>query len=169
MFGVGTRLRQLLLPLALSGAVHGRQRHRLLRALGLKGIGKAYIQDRCVFRGFGTRIGDGSFVNFGVRFDDSAPVNIGQRVFIGPEAMFLTGTHPIGSSHQRAELSVHHPVRVGDGCWIGARAVVLPGVSIGDGCVIAAGAVVTKDCAPDGLYGGVPARRLKDLPAKEPA
>lgn len=169
MFGVGTRLRQLLLPLALSGVVHGRQRHKLLRALGMNGIGKAYIQDRCVFRGFSTRIGDGSFVNYGVRFDDSAPVTVGQRVFIGPEAMFLTGTHPIGTSHQRAEPTVHHPISIGDGSWIGARATILPGVTIGEGCVIAAGAVVTKDCAPNGLYGGVPAKRLKDLNEQEPS
>lgn len=169
MFGVGTRLRQLLLPAALSGLVHGRHRHRLLRALGIKGVGKAYIQDRCVFRGFGTRIGDGSFVNYGVRFDDSAPVVIGERVFIGPETMLVTGTHPIGPPEQRAEPSVHHPIKVENGCWIGARAVILPGVTVGEGCVIAAGAVVTKDCHPNGLYGGIPARRIRDLHMQAPA
>jgi maltose O-acetyltransferase len=52
-------------------------------------------------------------------------------------------------------------VRIGDRCWIGARATILPGVSIGDGTVVAAGAVVTKDCEPDALYAGVPARRLR--------
>jgi maltose O-acetyltransferase len=40
---------------------------------------------------------------------------------------------------------------------------VLPGVTVGDGCVIAAGAVVNADCQPDGLYAGVPARRVRDL------
>lgn len=59
------------------------------------------------------------------------------------------------------------PITVGDGCWIGARAVILPGVTIGDGCVIAAGAVVSKDCAPNGMYAGVPARRIRELPTKD--
>lgn len=52
---------------------------------------------------------------------------------------------------------------VGDGCWIGANATILPGVTVAPGCVIAAGAVVTKDTEPDGLYAGVPARRVRDL------
>lgn len=43
------------------------------------------------------------------------------------------------------------------------RAMLLPGVTVGKGCVVAAGAVVAADCAPNGLYGGVPARRIKDL------
>ena len=55
------------------------------------------------------------------------------------------------------------PVSIGDGVWIGAGATVLAGVSIGDGCVIAAGAVVATDCEPNGLYGGIPARRIRDL------
>jgi maltose O-acetyltransferase len=55
----------------------------------------------------------------------------------------------------------YHGVRIGDRCWIGARATILPGVSIGDGTVVAAGAVVTKDCEPGAVYGGVPARRLR--------
>ena len=43
------------------------------------------------------------------------------------------------------------------------RAIILPGVTIAEGCVIAAGAVVNKSTEPDGLYAGVPARRVKDL------
>jgi maltose O-acetyltransferase len=54
-------------------------------------------------------------------------------------------------------------VSVGNGSWLGTGVTVLPGVTIGEGCVIAAGAVVTADCAPDGLYAGVPARRIRDL------
>ncbi|WP_249354641.1 DapH/DapD/GlmU-related protein [Rhodococcus sp. USK13] len=52
---------------------------------------------------------------------------------------------------------------VGDGCWIGAGAIILPGVTVGEGCVVGAGAVVTRDCSPNGLYVGSPARRVRDL------
>ena len=129
----------------------------------MKGIGKAFIQNGCAFRGFGTQIGDGSYVNTGVHFDDTAPVRLGKHVFVGPGAMFLTATHEVGTIDQRAGTSAHIPVAVEDGSWVGARAIILPGVTVGAGCVIGAGSVVTKDCEPNGLYLGVPARRVREL------
>ncbi|MGI2292887.1 acyltransferase [Paenibacillus sp. GXUN7292] len=66
-------------------------------------------------------------------------------------------------SSKRAGESDRKPVTIGKGCWIGARATILPGVTVGDGCVIAAGAVVTKDCEPDSLYAGVPAIKIKSI------
>ena len=55
------------------------------------------------------------------------------------------------------------PIIVGDGCWIGANSLIMPGVTIGNGVVIAAGSVVTKDCESDCLYGGVPAKKIKEF------
>ena len=52
---------------------------------------------------------------------------------------------------------------IGDGCWIGANVTILPGIEIGTGCIIGAGALVTKNCKPNGLYVGVPAKRIRDL------
>ena len=49
------------------------------------------------------------------------------------------------------------------GTWIGANAIVLPGVRIGEGCVIAAGSVVVNDCEDNSLYAGVPARFIRKL------
>jgi acetyltransferase-like isoleucine patch superfamily enzyme len=54
-------------------------------------------------------------------------------------------------------------VTIERGAWIGARAVILPGLRIGAGAVVAAGAVVTQDVAPDVMVGGVPARELRAL------
>ena len=53
------------------------------------------------------------------------------------------------------------PVVIGEGCWIGEKAVILPGVHIGKKCIVAAGAVVNKDIPDYSLVGGVPARILK--------
>lgn len=50
-----------------------------------------------------------------------------------------------------------------DGCWIGIHSILLANVTIAEGCVIAAGAVVTESTLPDGLYVGVPAKRIKGL------
>ena len=52
---------------------------------------------------------------------------------------------------------------IGDGSWLGQNVSVIAGVTIGAGCMIAAGAVVVSDCEPNGLYAGVPARRIKNL------
>ena len=93
-----------------------------------------------------------------------ASITIGDRVYIAHRANLLTATHAIGGRDQRASLpQQRRPVEIGSGCWLGTGATVLPGVTIGEGCVIAAGAVVASDCASDGLYAGVPARRIRDL------
>ena len=68
-----------------------------------------------------------------------------------------------GGSRTQGRAGDPEAIYVGEGCFIGANVTVLPGVNVGEGCVIAAGAVITRDCAPDGLYGGVPARRIRDL------
>ena len=49
-------------------------------------------------------------------------------------------------------------VKIGKRCWIGANAIILPGITIGDNCVIAAGSVVTKDVPSNCTVAGVPAR-----------
>lgn len=54
------------------------------------------------------------------------------------------------------------PIQIGNHVWIGARAIILKGVTIGDGVVVAAGAVVTKDVPPNTLVGGVPAKIIKE-------
>jgi acetyltransferase-like isoleucine patch superfamily enzyme len=77
--------------------------------------------------------------------------------------LVLTSTHAIGPHHARLGDWRYLPVTIGAGCWIAARSVIMPGVTIGDGCIVAAGAVVLEDCEPDGLYAGVPARRIRDL------
>jgi maltose O-acetyltransferase len=109
-------------------------------------------------------LGRGTFVNLGCRFYGSkAPIQVGDNVQVGMNVTFVSDSHELGPPQRRAGELVSLPVRVGNGCWIGANALILPGVDIGSGCVIAAGAVVTKSCQPNGVYAGVPARRVKDL------
>ena len=115
---------------------------------------------------FGSRnitIGQGTRVNYRCFFDGAAPIRIGKNCGIGMEVMFCTSTHEIGPAFERAGSDSPGPITVGDGCWIGARSVIMPGVTIGNGCVIATGAIVNRDCAPNGLYAGVPAKRIKEL------
>lgn len=111
------------------------------------------------------KIGSGSFVNRGCFFDIA--IEIGNNCDVGYEVMFCSSTHKIGSKERRAGEGIGKPIKIGDGCWIGARSTILPGVTVGEGCIIAAGSVVNKDCEPNGIYAGVPARRVKDLDDNE--
>ncbi|MFQ4147857.1 DapH/DapD/GlmU-related protein [Arthrobacter sp. LAPM80] len=77
--------------------------------------------------------------------------------------MVITGSHTIAGPAERAGRNYASPVVIGDGCWIGALAIILPGVTIGSGCVIAAGAAVAAGCEADGVYAGVPTRRKHGL------
>lgn len=96
-------------------------------------------------------------------FDD-APVFIGKNTLIGPGAMICTSTHDIDPAmREKCGGSFAKPIRIGDHCWIGAKAIILPGVTIGNGSTIAAGAVVTKDVEPMCVMAGVPARYLRSL------
>jgi acetyltransferase-like isoleucine patch superfamily enzyme len=141
-------------------------RASLMRLYGIR-TSTHGIRPGCYFAGRDIVIGAGTFVNYRCFFDGSAPIRIGKKCGIGMEVLFCTSTHIMGPATERAGRVNPQPITVGDGCWIGARSVILPGVTIGDGCVIAAGTVVNKDCAANGMYAGVPARRTKELPVEE--
>lgn len=122
------------------------------------------IRAGCWFTGRSVVLGRDAFVNYGCFFDELGTISIGDRCQIGQQVSFVGSGHAIGPRDERAGAITAAPIRIGDGVWIGARAVILAGATIGDGCVVAAGAVVTGDCPSDGLYAGVPARRIRDLP-----
>lgn len=137
-------------------------RRALLHAYGLR-IHTSAVMEGCHFGGADIEIGADSFVNRGCVFDNSATITIGERVQVGMEVMFVTSSHRLGTSERRGLEVTSAPIVVGDGCWLGSRVTILPGVTVGPGCVVGAGAVVREDCEPDGLYAGIPARRVKSL------
>lgn len=109
-------------------------------------------------------IGKDCWFNLGCFFNLGANIYIGDRVSVGHQVMILTDSHRISTQERRSGELTALPVSIGDGAWLGARCLLLPGVTIGEGAVIAAGAVVTKNVAPHTLVGGAPARLLRDLP-----
>jgi len=88
-------------------------------------------------------------------------VTIGNRVLIAAHAIVTSTGHPV--ELPRFGECIHDRVVIGDDVWIGAGAIVLPGVTVGDGSIIAAGAVVTHDVAPRTVVAGVPAKVIKDI------
>jgi maltose O-acetyltransferase len=138
-------------------------RVELYRAVGMRVVA-AEIWPHVQFKTNQVSIGSRVFVNERCVFDNAAPVTIEDDVSVAMEVLFTTTTHDVGGPAQRAGRGWTAPITVRSGSWLGARATLLPGVTVGEGCVVASGAVVTADCLPHGLYGGVPARRLRDLP-----
>ena len=105
------------------------------------------------------RIGDRVFVNSGAVVFSVLEVTIGDDVALANEAYVMdSDSHGIEGRPVKEA-----PVRIGDGSWIGARAMILPGVTIGRRCLIAAGAVVSKDVPDDTLVAGNPARVVRQL------
>ncbi|NYJ05875.1 acyltransferase [Petropleomorpha daqingensis] len=136
----------------------------LLRLAGIPVGAGTRIEHSVFFKGGRVRIGEGCYLNSATIVDPgSASVEIGDGVAIGAGAVIAAATHDLGPSANRAAANRSEPVVIGTGAWLGARVVVLPGVTIGRGAVIGAGAVVTRDCAPDASYAGVPARLLREL------
>ena len=93
-----------------------------------------------------------------VNLYSAAKITIGTKVAISREAFICTASHDITKPNRPL---VTAPITICDGVWIGARAIILPGVTIGEGAVVAAGAVVTKDVEPFTVVGGNPAKFLK--------
>ena len=135
----------------------------VFRALKISGF---EVVEPCGFSGARIQtpsltIGIGTWANRGVSIEGRGAVSIGEGVLIGPEVLIVTSTHERATDGRVRADSTYQPVRIGNHCWIGARVMILPGVTIDDGVTVAAGAVVAADLGPGGLYGGVPARRLK--------
>jgi maltose O-acetyltransferase len=145
-----------------ASVVPQRARRVLLRAYGVD-IHTSGIMERCFFGGNDIHIGRETTISLGCVFDNSAHIAIGDRVRLGMHVMFVTSTHEIGPATWRAGAVIARPISVGNGCWLGSNVTVLPGVTIGEGCVIGAGALVTRDAEPNGVYAGIPARRIRAL------
>lgn len=111
----------------------------------------------------GLVLGRRCFINTGCLLNVDARIVIGDDVAVGQQAMILTSTHQVGAAERRAGENEVRPVTIGDGVWLGARSIIMPGVTVGAGAIVGAGAVVTRDVPPDTVVAGVPARVLREL------
>jgi acetyltransferase-like isoleucine patch superfamily enzyme len=94
-------------------------------------------------------------ISYGAYLDKTNPtgIHIGDGSFIAHDAMIL--------AHDFSR-SIHKKTYIGKECFIGARAIILPGVSIGDHVIVGAGSVVTKDVQSNCIVAGNPAKIIKD-------
>lgn len=108
-----------------------------------------------------TRVGKEVFINFGCTFLDQGGITLDDGVFIGPGAKILTERHPEQPEIRHTLLT--RPVVIRRKAWIGAGAMILPGVTVGENAIVAAGAVVTKDVPDNTVVAGVPAKIVRKI------
>jgi maltose O-acetyltransferase len=112
-------------------------------------------------------LGDDVYFNFNCVVLDCAPVRIGHRVLVAPNVQILAATHSVDVAERRSGRELALPVTVGDDVWLGAGAIVAPGVSIGAGTTVGAGSVVVADLPAGVMAAGNPCRVVRKLRAEE--
>ncbi|HET6520425.1 MAG TPA: sugar O-acetyltransferase [Geminicoccaceae bacterium] len=144
--------------LALTSA----ERHRMLTELFAEVGEGANIRPPfyCDY-GYNIKLGAGAFLNFNCIILDIVEVSIGEMTQIGPGVQILAADHPRDPVQRNAGLEFGRPVRIGRNVWVGAGALILPGVTVGDDAIIGAGSVVTRDVPAGATVVGNPARRTR--------
>ena len=108
--------------------------------------------------GHNISLGPSAFLNYNCIILDVEPVFIGEGTAIGSGVQILASDHPRDPALRRQKVRFGRPVTIGAHVWIGAGAIILPGVTIGDDAIVGAGSIVTRDVAAGVTVVGNPAR-----------
>lgn len=154
---------------------HTRPSEAKKRALILKNL-LAEIGENCYIEpplhanwGKYTHFGSNVYANFNLTLVDDTDIYVGDNVMFGPNVVVATAGHPVDPELRLKVAQFNIPVRIGNNVWIGAGAIVLPGVKIGDNSVIGAGSVVTKDIPANVVAVGNPCRVLREINERDKA
>lgn len=145
------------------------ERQRLLKAMFAECGENCYIEPplRAVWGGKFVHFGDNVYANFNLGLVDDTHIYVGSYTMIGPNVTIATAGHPVIPCLREKGIQYNAPVRIGKNCWIGAGAVIVPGVTVGDNTVIGAGSVVTKDIPSDVVAVGNPCRVLRPISERD--
>ena len=113
--------------------------------------------------GKNTHFGNNVYANFNLTLVDDTDIFVGNNVMFGPNVVVATAGHPIDPELRMKVAQFNIPVCIGNNVWIGAGAVIMPGVTIGDNTVIGAGSVVTKDIPANVVAVGNPCRVMREI------
>lgn len=103
------------------------------------------------------------YANYGLTMVDDTHIYVGDCTMFGPNVVVATAGHPILPELREQQYQYSIPVRIGRNCWIGAGAIILPGITIGDNVVVGAGSVVTRDLPDSVVAAGNPCRVLREV------
>lgn len=135
----------------------------------LSSMGKNVNIEHGAFFASGKDISIGDNSGLGINCRVAGPLSIGNDVMMAPNVSIYTQNHETENIHRpmRLQTAPKKKVTIGNDVWIGANAIILPGVNIGNGAIIAAGSVVTKDVPDLSVVGGNPAKIIKTRTQKE--
>ena len=109
------------------------------------------------------RLGNYVYANFNLTLVDDGNIDIGDNVMFAPNVTVITATHPVLPSLREKGLQFNVDVKICNNVWIGAGAIIMPGITVGENSVVGAGSVVTKDVPPNTVVVGNPARVLREI------
>lgn len=143
----------------------GKKRTEMLKKM-LGDCGEGVYVEAPFYANFGGKhchFGKHIYVNYNLTCVDDTHIYIGDYTMIGPNVTIATAGHPILPELRQKELQYNMPVHIGKNCWIGAGAIIVPGVTIGDNAVIGAGSIVTKDIPSNVIAVGNPCRIMREI------
>jgi maltose O-acetyltransferase len=155
-----------LLEAPLPRGLFGELRASLLRLLGSEVGPGTLLLGMPTLTGGERPLGPNLAIGAGCEIAEECSLELGEKltlgagVRLGPGVLILTTTHELGPKEHRAGPLVSKPVIIESGASVGARAIVLPGVTIGEGSQLLAGSVLNKDMPPRTRWGGIPAKQL---------
>lgn len=109
------------------------------------------------------RLGNYVYANFNLTLVDDGNIDIGDNVMFAPNVTVITATHPVLPALREKGLQFNVDVKICSNVWIGAGAIIMPGITVGENSVVGAGSVVTKDVPPNTVVVGNPARVLREI------
>ena len=128
----------------------------VLRAFGATVAGRPFVHPRArVQIPWKLTLRDRACLGDGTMAYSLGRIEIGERATVAQEAYLCAGTHDFTDVNLPLQTA---PIVIGADCFVGARALVLPGVTIGARAIVGAGSVVPRDVAPDAIVAGNPAR-----------
>ena len=115
------------------------------------------------FGGGHVHFGSHIYANFNLTLVDDTHIYVGDYTMFAPNVIVATAAHPILPQLREQAYQYNAPVHIGRNCWIGAGAIILPGITIGENTVVGAGSVVTKDLPANVVAVGNPCRVLRQI------
>lgn len=113
--------------------------------------------------GHHVHFGKNIYANFNLTLVDDTHIYVGDNTMFGPNVTIATAGHPILPELREQGYQYNASVRIGKNCWIGAGAIIVPGVTIGDNVVVGAGSIVTKDLPDNVVAVGNPCKVLRKI------
>ena len=141
------------------------KRNQLLKQMFAEIGENCYIEPpfHANFGGKHVHFGKNVYANFNLTMVDDGHIYVGDYTMFAPGVIVATAGHPILPELRETVYQYNMPVHIGKNCWIGAGAIILPGVTIGDQVVVGAGSVVTKDLPSNVVAVGNPCRVVREV------